>query len=149
MSKILKSPAKYVQGPETLKTLDQYLQGMGNRLLIIISQSGTRRICPTLEQCFAGKDYVLHYEVFQGECSQNQIDRLVAAAKDQDSTVVIGIGLVTPPVGMCIYVACDLMEMRVGQVMKTLAPFIFATLVCIALMIAFPQLILLPTYLMN
>ena len=64
-------------------------------------------------------------------------------------TVVIGIGLVTPPVGMCIYVACDLMEMRVGQVMKTLAPFIFATLVCIALMIAFPQLILLPTYLMN
>ncbi len=92
MSKILKSPAKYVQGPETLKTLDQYLQGMGNRLLIIISQSGTRRICPTLEQCFAGKDYVLHYEVFQGECSQNQIDRLVAAAKDQDSTVVIGIG---------------------------------------------------------
>ena len=92
MSKILKSPAKYVQGPETLKTLDQYLQGMGNRLLIIISQSGTKRICPALEQCFAGKDYVLHYEVFQGECSQNQIDRLVAAAKDQDSTVVIGIG---------------------------------------------------------
>ena len=92
MSKILKSPAKYVQGPGVLQEFDQYLQGMGNRLLIIISQSGTKRICPTLEQCFAGKDYILHYEVFQGECSQNQIDRLVAAAKDQDSTVVIGIG---------------------------------------------------------
>lgn len=92
MSKILKSPAKYVQGPDTLKNFDQYLQGMGNRLLIIISQSGTKRICPTLEQCFAGKDYHLHYEIFQGECSQNQINRLVAVAQDQDSTVIVGIG---------------------------------------------------------
>ena len=60
-------------------------------------------------------------------------------------TVVIGIGLVTPPVGMCIYVACDLMEMRVGQVMKTLVPYLAATFVVLALLIAFPQLILLPT----
>ncbi|PHV69422.1 C4-dicarboxylate ABC transporter permease [Sporanaerobium hydrogeniformans] len=64
-------------------------------------------------------------------------------------TVVIGIGLVTPPVGMCIYVACDLMDMRVGQVMRTLMPYLGATFVVIALLIAFPQLILLPTFLMN
>lgn len=59
-------------------------------------------------------------------------------------TVVIGIGLVTPPVGMCIYVACDLMEMRVGQVMKTLMPYLAATLVVLAILIAFPQFILWP-----
>ncbi len=64
-------------------------------------------------------------------------------------TVVIGIGLVTPPVGMCIYVACDLMDITVGEVFPTLIPFILATMVCIALMIAFPQLILLPTYMMS
>ena len=64
-------------------------------------------------------------------------------------TVVIGIGLVTPPVGMCIYVACDLMDIKVGDVLPTLLPFIGATVVCIALMIAFPQLITLPTLLMN
>ncbi len=64
-------------------------------------------------------------------------------------TVVIGIGLVTPPVGMCIYVACDLQDITVGEVFPTLIPFIAATLVCIALMIAFPQLILLPTYMMS
>ena len=63
-------------------------------------------------------------------------------------TVVIGVGLVTPPVGMCIYVACDLMDTTVGEVFPTLVPFIAATFVCIALMVAFPQLILLPTYLM-
>ena len=59
-------------------------------------------------------------------------------------TVVIGVGLVTPPVGMCIYVACDLMDMRVGQVMKTLMPYLAATFVVIALLIAFPQFILWP-----
>ena len=63
-------------------------------------------------------------------------------------TVVIGVGLVTPPVGMCIYVACDLMDVTVGEVFPTLVPFIAAPFVCIALMVAFPQLILLPTYLM-
>lgn len=64
-------------------------------------------------------------------------------------TVVIGVGLVTPPVGMCIYVACDLMDTTVGKVFPTLLPFLLATFVCIALMIAFPQLITLPTLLMS
>ena len=63
-------------------------------------------------------------------------------------TVVIGVGLVTPPVGMCIYVACDLMDITVGEVFPKLIPFLVATFICIALMIIFPQIILLPTYLM-
>ena len=63
-------------------------------------------------------------------------------------TVVIGVGLVTPPVGMCIYVACDLMDITVGEVFPKLIPFLIATFICIALMIAFPQLITLPTLLM-
>lgn len=59
MSKILKSPSKYVQGQGALENFDQYLQGMGNRLLVLISQSGTKRICPTLDACFSGKDFTL------------------------------------------------------------------------------------------
>ena len=59
-------------------------------------------------------------------------------------TVVIGVGLVTPPVGMCIYVACDLMKIRVGQTMKYLVWYILGTFVCIAILIAFPILITAP-----
>lgn len=92
MSKILKSPAKYVQGPNTLRTLDQYLQGMGNRLLVIISPNGMKRMQNTLESCFSGKPYELTYELFQGECSQRQIDQLINCAKEKDCTAVIGIG---------------------------------------------------------
>lgn len=64
-------------------------------------------------------------------------------------TVVIGLGLVTPPVGMCIYVACDLMHIRVGDTMKYLAWFILGTFICIALLIAFPALITVPGMLMG
>ncbi len=59
-------------------------------------------------------------------------------------TVVIGIGLVTPPVGMCLYVACDLMETRPGNVVKTLIPYMLATVAVIVLLIVFQDLILWP-----
>ena len=56
-------------------------------------------------------------------------------------TVMIGVGLVTPPVGMCIYVACDLMKITVGSTMKYLLWYILGTFIVIGLLIAFPQLI--------
>ena len=59
-------------------------------------------------------------------------------------TVVIGVGLVTPPVGMCLYVAADLMNLRVGKVMPYLVPYLLATFLIIALLIVFPQLITVP-----
>ena len=56
-------------------------------------------------------------------------------------TVVIGVGLVTPPVGMCLYVAADLMKIKVSSTFKYLIPYILGTIVCIAICILFPQLI--------
>ena len=56
-------------------------------------------------------------------------------------TVMIGVGLVTPPVGMCIYVAADLMHIRVGQTMKYLFWYILGAFIVIGILIAFPQLI--------
>lgn len=59
-------------------------------------------------------------------------------------TVVIGIGLVTPPVGMCIYVACDLRHISVGSTMKYLVPFILGSFFVVGMLIAFPVLITAP-----
>lgn len=92
MNKILKSPAKYVQGAGILQEFDQYLQGMGQKLLVILSQSGTKRICPTLDKCFTGKSYEIHYEIFAGECSQSQINRLVQRVEELQCTAVVGVG---------------------------------------------------------
>lgn len=58
--------------------------------------------------------------------------------------VCIGVGLVTPPVGMCLYIACDLMDLDIIPATKALLPFIFVTLICILLFVIFPDLILWP-----
>lgn len=93
MTKVLKSPSKYVQGPGVLRELDRYLQGVGKKLFIIISQSGSGRICPALNACFGEKpEYSLHYEIFRGECSQTKIDMLAETCKANNCTVVVGIG---------------------------------------------------------
>ena len=54
-------------------------------------------------------------------------------------SMVLAIHLSKPAVvSMTVYsLACDLMDIKVGDVLPTLLPFIGATVVCIALMIAF------------
>ena len=59
-------------------------------------------------------------------------------------TIMVGVGLVTPPVGLCLYVAADLMDVKVGKVLPYLAPYLLATFIVIAILIAFPQLITIP-----
>ncbi len=92
MSKVLKSPGKYVQGPNVLETFDQYLQGMGSRLLIIVDSFVDTFVHPVLDRCFSGKDYALFYEKFEGECCQTRIDELASLAKTHSCTAVVGIG---------------------------------------------------------
>lgn len=92
MTEILKSPGKYVQGAGVLASLDQYLQGMGTRLLILISPRGMKRMEKSLRACFDGKPYALTYALFEGECSQPQIDRLTARGRQCGCTAVVGIG---------------------------------------------------------
>ena len=61
-------------------------------------------------------------------------------------TVVVctGIGLVTPPVGMCLYVACDIMKLSIGKAAIALIPFMIATVACLIIMLIFPDLVLWP-----
>ena len=93
MSKLLKSPSRYVQGPNVLAEMDKYLDGMGTKLLIIMDPFVDPMIHPVLDQCFQGKsDYTLAYEKFEGECCQSLIDRLADTARSGGFSCVIGIG---------------------------------------------------------
>ncbi|MBQ5788243.1 MAG: TRAP transporter large permease subunit, partial [Oscillospiraceae bacterium] len=47
-------------------------------------------------------------------------------------TVMIGVGLVTPPVGMCIYVACDIMKITVGSTLNICSGIFSAPLLSLA-----------------
>ena len=92
MAKVLKSPAKYVQGANTLFEFDRYLQGMGKRLTVILSQGGVKRLQSTLEKTFAGKNFEVTYVVFQGEATQAEVERISAIVLENNCTAVVGIG---------------------------------------------------------
>jgi tripartite ATP-independent transporter DctM subunit len=55
---------------------------------------------------------------------------------------VLGIGLVTPPVGTVLYVGCGIGGVRMEQLVRSMIPFYIALLAVLALLIIFPQLIL-------
>lgn len=57
-------------------------------------------------------------------------------------SINLGIGLVTPPVGTVLYVACGVADIKLEQLVQALLPFLFTLLAVLALLIIFPQLVL-------
>lgn len=64
--------------------------------------------------------------------------------------VGLAIGLITPPVGMCLYVASTISKVSIGRIFRGAAPFLLANLLVLALISMFPELTLwLPKLLMK
>ncbi len=54
------------------------------------------------------------------------------------------IGLITPPIGVVLNVVSGVSRVPLGQVIVGVAPFLFAQVVVLALLVAFPQIVLIP-----
>ncbi|GAB5377535.1 MAG: TRAP transporter large permease [Acuticoccus sp.] len=54
--------------------------------------------------------------------------------------LTLTMGLITPPVGVCLFVACRIGDISIAGLVKTLAPFFLAELCVILLIILFPGL---------
>ena len=90
MARSLMSHSKYIQGFGVLKDLRKYLEGnFGKRPLVILF---TKKIEELLRRSFNETDYDLVFEVFKGECSKREINRLVNVVKERNCDFVIGIG---------------------------------------------------------
>lgn len=92
MAKILCSPSKYVQGAGELKKLGEYAQKYGKKALVLITESGYKRIGDVVNTGFEGYEITPVYEYFNRECSKNEINRLVDIMNEKGCDVVIGIG---------------------------------------------------------
>ena len=92
MANILISPSKYVQGNGELKQLATYVSSLGTHALALITASGHRRIGADIEASFAGQNTAITFDFFNGECSRQEVDRVMAAAKEKGCDVIVGIG---------------------------------------------------------
>ena len=55
------------------------------------------------------------------------------------------IGLITPPVGTVLNVVAGVSRISMDDLIKGVLPFMFAELIVLALLVAFPALVLIPT----
>lgn len=92
MANIIGSPERYVQGSGVLRELCKHLQSIGNAPFILVSESGKARVEEPIAQGALEYNTRLIYETFNGECSRNEIDRLVKAYTDSACNVIVGIG---------------------------------------------------------
>ncbi|MBO5460344.1 MAG: glycerol dehydrogenase [Ruminococcus sp.] len=92
MANILISPAKYVQGAGEMAKLYDYAKNYGKKALVVITESGYKRIGEVVEGSFKGQDFETVFEYFNGECSKTEINRLKKIVEEKGCDLVIGIG---------------------------------------------------------
>ncbi len=92
MANILICPSKYIQGINELQNIAAHVSAIGKNFYIMVSESGLRRVKETLEMSFSKTDAKVFYQVFNGECSQNEIKRHKELMQQAGCDAVIGIG---------------------------------------------------------
>lgn len=91
-TKIILNPGKYIQGPDELKKLPSYLEGYGRKAFVIAGERTLNLTKDMLSESFSDSNIQYVTELFRGECSQAEIDRLVTIAKKERCDITIGIG---------------------------------------------------------
>ncbi len=92
MANIIGSPERYVQGRGVIEELCKYIQSMGNAPYILLSGSGKGRVEAPIAESAKEFNTKLTFETFGGECSRNEINRLLESYKASGCDVIVGIG---------------------------------------------------------
>lgn len=84
-------PGRYVQGPDALARLGEEISRFGNNGFLICDPFVFDKILPEF-QTKIEKHIKIELERFEGECSDEEIERLSAIAHEAGCEVIIGIG---------------------------------------------------------
>lgn len=90
--KIIIAPSKYIQGKDALKNLSEYGKIYGEKFLVIADKFVMNLVKDSILEGATDKGVELNFELFNGECSQKEIDRIVELVKKLGIDVVAGVG---------------------------------------------------------
>ena len=93
MARIIGSPSRYIQGKGTLAEITKYTERLGKKLLILVSKSGKKRVEEKINKAVEGTDTTVVWEIFNGECSKSEVNRMGEILKKEKCDIVVGIGL--------------------------------------------------------
>ena len=92
MVRIIGSPSRYIQGKGTLSELTKYTEKFGKKMLVLVSKSGKGRVEEKLNTAVNGTDTELVWEIFNGECSKGEVERIRKTVEEHKCDIVVGIG---------------------------------------------------------
>lgn len=92
MTAVFTSPSRYIQGKGELSNLGAHASRLGSNALCLISAGGLARSGRTIERGFAKAGINLEFEIFGGECSRKEIDRVSEKARQKNKDLIIGVG---------------------------------------------------------
>ena len=92
MSGVLASPSKYIQGPGEIARIHDRISYLGGPVLFVMGRSAYANLRGTIEESYRNSGIRVVFEVFGGECTRAEIDRLRAVCRAHRCTVVAGAG---------------------------------------------------------
>lgn len=92
MSRMLLAPSRYVQGPGATNEIGEHAVRLGSKALLTGGKTALSICGQAIQDSLVAKKLGCHQETFNGECSDQEINRLVAVAKAQGADVVIAAG---------------------------------------------------------
>lgn len=92
MSKVLASPAKYIQGPGELYRIKDHIFRLGGPFLFVMGGFAFNNLKVVIENSFKNSKATLVFEKFNGECTHREIDRLRDIYSKNGCKVTLGVG---------------------------------------------------------
>lgn len=84
-------PGRYIQGPGALSTLGKELKRFGQKAFVICDPFVFKTLLPGFKDSLTSEVEAC-IEAFNGECSDEEVERLAAQGKSLGSEIIVGIG---------------------------------------------------------
>jgi len=92
MKKILIAPARYVQGPGVIANIGEQTALLGDHALVIGGKTSLSVTRDAVERSMTAQKINVSFELFGGECSAREIERLQGVATACGANVIVGVG---------------------------------------------------------
>ncbi|GHU83722.1 glycerol dehydrogenase [Spirochaetia bacterium] len=92
MASIIGGPSRYIQGKNELENLCSYTEKFGKKMFVLVSKAGKERVEAAIFKSAQKQGMEIVYEIFNGECSINEVNRIGEAFKKSGAHCIAGIG---------------------------------------------------------
>jgi len=92
MSRMLMAPGRYIQGAGAINEIGSHAARIGSKALLTGGKAALSVSGQAIQESLGKQKIICHQEGFNGECSDNEINRLIDIAKSNGADFIIAAG---------------------------------------------------------